>query len=39
VADPALSREASATASGVQDDALRAALESLTLNFLTRTKT
>ena len=31
--------QASATASGVQDDALRAALESLTLNFLTRTKT
>jgi hypothetical protein len=38
-ADPALCREASAAAKGVQDDGLRAALESLTLNFLTRTKT
>lgn len=38
-ADPALCRQASATVSGVQDDALRAALESLTLNFLTRSRT
>jgi hypothetical protein len=38
-ADPALCREASAAAQGVKDDGLRAALESLTLNFLTRTKT
>ena len=37
-ADPALCREASAAAEGVQDDGLRAALEALTLNFLTRTK-
>ena len=37
-ADPALCREASVAAEGVQDDGLRAALEALTLNFLTRTK-
>lgn len=36
--DPALCGEATAAAKGVQDDGLRAALESLTLNFLTRTK-
>jgi len=38
-ADPALCSEASARVQGVQDDALRAALETLTLNFLTRKKT
>lgn len=38
-ADPALCREASAAARGVKDDGLRAALESLTLNFLTRSRT
>ncbi len=38
-ADPALCREASAAVLGVQDDGLRAALESLTLNFLTRSRT
>ncbi len=38
-ADPALYREASAAARGVKDDGLRAALESLTLNFLTRSRT
>ncbi|MCA3444985.1 MAG: DUF721 domain-containing protein [Rhodobacter sp.] len=38
-ADPALCREAGAAARGVKDDGLRAALESLTLNFLTRSRT
>ena len=38
-ADPALCREASAAARGVRDDGLRAALETLTLNFLTRSRT
>lgn len=36
VADPALRRQASATAEGVRDDGLRAALEALALNFLAR---
>lgn len=35
-ADPALHSEATARVQGVQDDGLRAALERLTLNFLTR---
>jgi hypothetical protein len=37
--DPAHCREATARVRGVQDDGLRAALEMLTLNFLTRNKT
>ena len=37
--DPAITAEATATARGVRDDGLRSALESLTRNFLTRTKT
>jgi hypothetical protein len=37
--DPALLAEASAVAQGVRDDGLRAALETITRNFLTRRKT
>lgn len=37
--DPALLAQASAVAEGVQDDGLRAALENITRNFLTRRKT
>ncbi len=37
--DPALLAEATATADGVRDEGLRAALEQITLNFLKRTKT
>ena len=36
--DPAIKAEAQATAQGVQNDNLRAALETLTQNFLTRRK-
>ena len=38
-ANPDLCRKAAAQVQGVQDDGLRAALETLTLNFLTRMKT
>jgi hypothetical protein len=37
--DPAILAEASASAEGVRDEGLRAALETITRNFLTRQKT